>query len=337
MGNTMTSRERFMKAMLLEEPDQVPFADWINDEIRQKLVEFFGAEKMDEAEFAEAIGFDAIGYQDIYALSPVCDETMTDDKGIVHYMGRGKIKKASDLSMMEFPDLTKGNHLDNAKRFVDQYGKKDLALYCGIRPGIQPTYLSLGWMTFAESSMGDQELLKGIYDRYIEWNCKHIELLEAIGFDFFFLYDDIAYKKGPLFSPDLFREFFLPRFKILADTISIPWAYHSDGDLSSLMEEILSLGMNCINPIEPPTMDIKAVKEKYGDRVALWGNIDLIQTLPYGTEEEVETEVKQRIQEVGKGGGYILGTANSITDFCKVENVVAMSRAVKKHGKYPIT
>ncbi len=83
-------------------------------------------------------------------------------------------------------------------------------------------------------------------------------------------------------------------------------------------------------------MDIKTVKEKYGIRVCLWGNIDLVYTLTRGTPEEVEAEVKQRIKEVGQGGGYILGSANSITDYCKVENVIAMAKAVKKYGKYPI-
>ncbi len=83
-------------------------------------------------------------------------------------------------------------------------------------------------------------------------------------------------------------------------------------------------------------MDIEKIKKQYGDKVALWGNIDLVHTLPYGTIEEVEAEVKERICKIGKGGGFILGTANSITDFCKVENVMAMSRAVKKYGKYPL-
>ena len=57
----MTSRNRFMKALNLEEPDQVPFADWVDKGIRKKLVEAMGGDQMDEAEFAEAIGFDAIG------------------------------------------------------------------------------------------------------------------------------------------------------------------------------------------------------------------------------------------------------------------------------------
>lgn len=333
----MTPKQRFMKALNLEEPDRVPFADWVDPGIRQKLVQAMGKTSMDEAEFAQGIGFAAIGFQDVYGMSPVCDETKMDGEGRLHYMGRGKIRSEKDLDMMIFPDLSKDGLLDKAKRFVDEFGKKDLALYCGIRPGIQPTYLSLGWMKFSESLLGDQKLIKGIYDRYIEWNSRNIELLEAAGFDFFFLYDDIAYRNGTMFSPKAFHEVFLPRFKKLADTITIPWAYHSDGDLTKVFDALVGLGMNCINPIEPPTMDIEKVKKEYGDKVALWGNIDLIHTLPYGTIEEVEAEVKERIQKIGKGGGFILGTANSITDFCKVENVMAMSRAVKKYGKYPIS
>jgi len=332
----MTPKQRIMKTLNLEEPDQVPFADWVDPGIRQKLVQAMGETKMNEAEFARGMGFDAIGFQNIYNISPVCDETKTDEEGHVYYLAKGKIKSEKDLSMMVFPDIVKDGTLDQAKRFVDDFGKKDLALYCGIRPGIQPTYLSLGWMGFAESLFGGLKLITGIYDRYIEWNCRNIELLEAAGFDFFFLYDDIAYKKGTLFSPDAYRDIFLPRFKLLADTITIPWVYHSDGDLTRVFDDLLSLGMNCINPIEPPTMDIEKIKKQYGDKVALWGNIDLVHTLPYGTIEEVEAEVKERICKIGKGGGFILGTANSITDFCKVENVMAMSRAVKKYGKYPL-
>lgn len=77
-------------------------------------------------------------------------------------------------------------------------------------------------------------------------------------------------------------------------------------------------------------------KEKWGDRVCLWGNIDLINTLPYGTVEEVEAEVRQRIKEAGQGRSYICATANSITDFCKIENIFAMTGAVKKYGTYPL-
>jgi uroporphyrinogen decarboxylase len=91
-----------------------------------------------------------------------------------------------------------------------------------------------------------------------------------------------------------------------------------------------------LHPIQPSAMNIKEVKEKYGSRVCVVGNIDLDYTLTLGTPEEVDREVKERIAVAGKGGGYIITSANSLTDYCKTENVWAMSRAVKKYGSYPL-
>jgi len=115
-----------------------------------------------------------------------------------------------------------------------------------------------------------------------------------LGFDFIATYNDMAYKEGQLVSPQVLREVFLPKMKIVAEAIKLPWAFHSDGNLTIVMEDLLTLGMNCANPFEPPCMELKVAKEKWGDRICLWGNIDLVKTLPYGTVEEVEAEVKQR-------------------------------------------
>jgi uroporphyrinogen decarboxylase len=92
--------------------------------------------------------------------------------------------------------------------------------------------------------------------------------------------------------------------------------------------------MNGLANIEPNAMDINILKKKYGRRVCLVGNIDLHYTLTQGTPEEVEAEVKKRIQEVGPGGGYILASSNSIAAYCKPENVLAMHRALLKYGNY---
>jgi len=81
-------------------------------------------------------------------------------------------------------------------------------------------------------------------------------------------------------------------------------------------------------------MDIGRMKTQYGSRVCLIGNIDLDYTLTRGTPDEVEKEVRERIALAGKGGGYIMSSANSLTDYCKTENVRAMSRALQTHGKY---
>ena len=163
-----------------------------------------------------------------------------------------------------------------------------------------------------------------------------LEKLQGLGLDFLVTYNDMAYKEGPLVSPQVFKEVFLPKMKAVAEAINIPWAFHSDGNLTVVMEDLLTLGMNAVNPFEPPCMDLKLAKETWGDRICLWGNIDLVHTLPYGTTAEVEAEVRQRIKDAGKGGGYICGTANSITGYCKIDNIFAMTDAVKKYGVYPL-
>lgn len=100
----MNSRERILAALNLNQPDRVPFADWVDDGIRAKLVHAMGFDEMDEAQFAKGIGFDAIGFQGLYYAAPVCDETATDDQGKKHYLGRGLIKDEDDLDRMAFPD-----------------------------------------------------------------------------------------------------------------------------------------------------------------------------------------------------------------------------------------
>jgi uroporphyrinogen decarboxylase len=94
--------------------------------------------------------------------------------------------------------------------------------------------------------------------------------------------------------------------------------------------------MNGLHPIQPAAMDIKQIKAKYGNRVCILGNIDLDYTLTLGTPDEVDKEVRERIAVAGPGGGYIVTSANSLTDYCKTENVWAMARAIKKYGKYPL-
>jgi uroporphyrinogen decarboxylase len=82
-------------------------------------------------------------------------------------------------------------------------------------------------------------------------------------------------------------------------------------------------------------MDIKTIKDEYGDRICVMGNVDLV-LLGRGTPEEVDSEVRELIRTVGPGGGYIITSGNSLASYLKPENVLSMAEAVKKYGRYPI-
>jgi uroporphyrinogen decarboxylase len=303
-----------------------------------------GTAEIDEAELAKKIGMDAIYFAD-YTTPLFCtghSKETPDPKafgmtGETEFIGEGLIRTEKDLDKIVLPDPHDESFYDPAKQFMEKYHDKNLAIYAGLRPfGMFNTIYSMPMMDFAVALHENIELINTMMDIFIEWNLVVLEKLQRLGLDFIATYNDMAYKEGPLVSPQVFREVFLPKMKLVADAIKLPWAFHSDGNLTIVMEDLLTLGMNCVNPFEPPVMDLKVAKEKWGDRICLWGNIDLVQTLPYGTVEDVEVEVKQRIREAAPGGGYICATANSITGWCKIENIFAMTAAVKKYGIYPI-
>ena len=110
---------------------------------------------------------------------------------------------------------------------------------------------------------------------------------------------------------------------------------HSDGDLMVLMEDIINLGVDVLQPIDPTCMDIVKVKEMYGDRICLVGNVSN-ELLQNGTPLEVEARVKELICKVAPGGGYCLGSGNSVPEWAKFENFMAMREATFKYGHYPI-
>jgi len=151
--------------------------------------------------------------------------------------------------------------------------------------------------------------------------------------------DDLAYGRGCLINPKVYRKYVFPWYKKIAGVLAdagLPLSFHSDGNLEQVLDDLADVGIKAIHPIEPLAMDIVDIKKRYGDRFCLYGNIDLEYTLTRGTVEEVEALVKKRIRQLAPGGGYAVGSSNSVPDYVKPENYRAMVEAVKKYGKYPI-
>jgi len=92
---------------------------------------------------------------------------------------------------------------------------------------------------------------------FSEWSAEIARYLSDLGFDAVIVCDDLASKSGPMFSPQIVREVFLPRMRKVASNIKLPWVYHSDGNIAPLLDDLLSLGMNAIANIEPGAMDIE--------------------------------------------------------------------------------
>ena len=346
----MTSRERTLTALKGGKPDMVPFLNEYTDiEILGGILGFDATESKkaprldpyDETSFDLPSGFTKYDFvrkmcQDSFLaprrMPPLFVETQTtpDGKNIVV---DGKIKTREDLKVVKLPKIDE-EYLHGLYEFVEQYRNADLAIYFKTRMGPSGVLNSMGLNNFAYSLIDDPELPVLLLEMYAEWCIELLKKIQEIEIDFLWFADDLAFNTAPMFSPDVFREIFLPTMRKVVSYIKVPWVYHTDGNVLPIMEDLLSLGMNGLNPLEPGAMDIEEIKQKYGKRLCLIGNIDLHYTLTMGTVEEVETEVKNRIASIGKDGGFILSSANSLPYYCKLENVIAMRDAFLKYRKY---
>jgi len=286
-----------------------------------------------EPDISRAIGRDNVTFWESLYLFPEHKIYLLDpDQADLGYSADGAIKTWQDVDQLVLRELD-DEFWESARRFVENKG--DFAACAIFYLGIDPMWHSMGYEHFALSMFDDPALVEALMDKLTDWLAEMVEGLCALDFDFMWAADDIAHRTGTMFSPDHYRDILLPYQRKVADKITKPWIFHSDGNLMPILDDLLSLGMNAIHPLEPGAMDPIALKQRYGDSLALVGNID-VDLLSRGTPEQVRQEVQERITQLGPGYGYLLSSSNSITDYCLPENVWAMLEALRDYGNYPM-
>jgi uroporphyrinogen decarboxylase len=174
----------------------------------------------------------------------------------------------------------------------------------------------------------------GLFKQAMETGGAYFDMIEFPG-------DDYASNVGTIISPRMFRKFIKPVLAQFVETIrsyraDIQIMFHSDGLLTSLLDDLIEVGVDVIHPLEPlPGVDFREIKKLYGRRVSFLGGIDISHALP-GTREEVVREVETRVRQLAPGGGYILAPSNHIQADVPPENVETLYRAARQFGGYPI-
>ncbi len=168
-------------------------------------------------------------------------------------------------------------------------------------------------------------------DIYIE---NTLRVIEAAGglLDMVYTYDDVGIQTGLLMSPRMWRKYILPRHQrlnaaIRAAQYPVKIMYHTCGAVFPLVGPFVDeMGIDVLNPLQPRAagMDMARIKAEFGDRLSFHGAIDIQQTLPHGTPEEVQAEVRERCDLLGRGGGYICTSAHYIQADTPLENIIAM-------------
>jgi uroporphyrinogen decarboxylase len=140
-----------------------------------------------------------------------------------------------------------------------------------------------------------------------------------------------------MISPGLWRRFLkdhLAQIIKVARKVdpSMRILYHSDGYIEPVIPDLIEIGVNAVNPVQPDVMDPAKLKEKYGSKLAFWGTVGTASDWLYGSPSEIEAEARERIQTVGREGGLVIAPAYDLEPKVKWENVLALMKAVRKEA-----
>jgi uroporphyrinogen decarboxylase len=345
--------ERYLTAIRRQEPDRVPNAELgIDPEVKDALLGRPVKSLKDEIDFFLAAGYDFLLVDtDLYAAPQIQQAILNPHENTAttysaHRQDRGwatgaakAITSWKDVEQFPWPKASELDYTiyDEVKRQMPD-GMQAVTTFGHL---FTSAWQLMGFENFCVALIEDPDLVQNIIDRLGGETMLLLENVlahDCVGA--ICIQDDIAYTSGPMISPRLLRKIFFPWLKRVADiahAYNRPLLFHSDGDVSKVMEDIVAAGVDLLHPIEPKCMDIVAIKKAYGDRLALMGNVDLGYTLTRGTPDEVRQEVKHLIENVAPGGGYLLSSANSITNYVPLENYKAMLDATREFGRYPIS
>ena len=353
----MTPRQRFLTAIRGEQPDRVPLFDFL-DSI--KLFEYLLGYKpesynaKDVMLATEKLGLDAafITYGGFagYTSDKSSDTNIYTDEWGTKYKISGyswpvdspiefPVKNISDIKKLKLPDPNSAGRVDDIKIAVEM-SKDDIAIIGGVQGPLTTAFLLAGWVTLSYSLMGDCKLANNLFEISNNFfNQASLNMIKA-GADVICIAEDLGFESSTFFSPDTYRKYLFPyieeQIKIIKDK-NIPVYFHSDGNINLIVEDLVGMGISCLHPIQRTAhMDISQIKKKYGNKIAIVGNVDSSHTLPFKSKEEVIKETKECLKIGAPGGGYILASDSDIRDDMPVENVLAMFETGRKYGKYPI-
>ncbi len=335
---------RVENALAFKNIDRVPnFEPFVSRTVREAI---FGRELPDGLE-SELFYRPRLGYDFIYLIPPYHRPPVYSRQTLHGSDGREWVDQHSNMitdwqsfrEYDQYPEPVSPLNLEEIKRAIEAAKRHPGRLGVGaLLPSCPFTEINLlmGYENFCIALYENFELCKAIVDKLGKVGVAEVEQLAGENIDFIFFGDDMAYTGGLMIPPEMMRELFFPwyrRYIQIARDAGKSIMFHSDGDISQLISDFVEAGLNGLNPIEPAAMDIVELQRKYAGKLALIGNID-VDLLSRGTPDEVAALTRQRLEHLKPLGGHLLASSNSVCDYVKPENYLAMLNTNIQYGSY---
>jgi uroporphyrinogen decarboxylase len=246
-----------------------------------------------------------------------------------------KFTSPEQYATYPWPDLLEDYRWDGMTERVQAI--KDWDLVCSA--SMQMTIFEISWYlrgmeTFMEDLISGEEMALALLDKVTDLRIGMAARYASAGADILMLGDDVATQLDMMISPGLWRDTLKPRLarvvraakEIKPDLLVF---YHGDGNMERIIPDMIEIGVDVLNPIQPECMDPVKLKERFGDSLSFWGCIGTQTTMPFGKPDDVKRVVGNLIETVGKGGGLFLAPTHVLEPEVPWENVQAFLDAVQ--------
>lgn len=364
----MNSRERVLRAFRKKEglPDRVP----LQFDLSRNHLEYFSKKlniplsitdnlyedvtyRISGNDLRVAMGSDAVivgaSVSDDFRVTPDADGTWLNEYGMrmrqgplyVEVVGYPLVgaETPADVAAYRFPDPDAPGRYRDAEAMIAKY-KKDYFVI----GDIEVTLFSLahqlaGFEKVLMAMFMEEEWVNELFAACGEFQTQIALRLIERGVDAFWVGDDFGSQTNTLFAPETFEKMLFPHYKKMIDTLKaanpdVTAILHCDGAVASLLPMIREAGFEVFNPVQPgvPNHSPQEIKDGFGDKFAFWGAIDQQYLMPNGTTQELEDDIRQRIEILGKGGGYMVAPAHIIQDDVSHERVQEFIDLCLKHA-----
>jgi uroporphyrinogen decarboxylase len=361
---TMTPRERIIATLNHELPDRTPTDGWFHHEVQRRLKEHLRTDSWQEvlhflgiegwASLSPRLRFPQFELRATLRPGPLpgrpvvwLDErTYEDEWGVRRRLGEGgwyeqrisgPLENAPSLADVEAYPWPSPSQIEEPPEYaarVRELQQEGHFVSAGIPNPYKQAWELRGMHNVLADYLANRDLLEAIYDRLYGIYGEMTKRMAAAGVDMITITGDIAMQDRLMMGPRPWREVDKPRLaKLIEDCRQIKpdvfFFIHSDGNVMEIMDDLVEIGFNVINPVQPECMDPVEVKRRWGYRITIHGGVSIQRTLPFGTPEEVRAEVEHLIRHCGYNGGLVVFPSNVIQPDTPIENIIACFHAAR--------
>ena len=335
----MNSKERVATALSFQQPDRAPVFAAYTPEIDDQLRAIVGDQELD---LGAAMGNDmvrtCIGLPVSYYMKP--DPIYTCPWGITwHWVSysTGRYTEVlenplagdeSKLDSYQIPDPLADAQFDPLRDLLACYGDEKWIVGSSQCSIFEAAWALRGMSQFMMDMLDNRDYVHQLLDKVMQYPLQACKKFIEMGADMVWVGDDVAGQRRMLMSPQLWREYLKPRYAVMFEEFKranpdIKICYHSDGNCEPILDEMVEIGLDVLNPVQPQATDPAHLKRRYGHKLALFGGLDVQDTLPFGSPDDVRNAVKELVAVCGRGGGYILAPSHVIQPDVPLDNILA--------------